>query len=192
MPPVAHAPVTWDPELAELRRRSGLAQRMGGEEKVERHHAQSKLTVRERMAHDLGLSIARLVDGSGGGGSVTTLETMRASFVPFNPAWEWVVANLSTVPVVSLCLGSVAGLGAARVVTSRYSVMVQGTSQLFVAGPPVVKRLGEDVDKETLGGSHSHTRNGAVDDEVESEVEAFARPSLPLVSPRERGRAPAA
>jgi acetyl-CoA carboxylase carboxyltransferase component len=85
------------------------------------------------------------------------------------------VANLATVPVVSCCLGSVAGLGAARVVTSHYSVMVKGTSQLFVAGPPVVARLGEDVDKETLGGSAIHTRNGAVDDEVATETEAFDR-----------------
>jgi acetyl-CoA carboxylase carboxyltransferase component len=129
----------------------------------------------ERMAHDLRLPIVRLVDGSGGGGSVKTLDQERRSFVPFNPGWEWVVANLSTVPVVSLCLGSVAGLGAARVVTSHYSVMVKETSHLFVAGPPVVKRLGEDVDKETLGGSAIHTRNGVVDDEAATEAEAIAR-----------------
>ena len=134
------------------------------------------------MAHDLRMPIVRLVDGSGGGGSVKSLETERRSFVPFNPGWEHVVANLATVPVVSCCLGSVAGLGAARVVTSHYSVMVKGTSQLFVAGPPVVARLGEDVDKETLGGSAIHTRNGAVDDEVATEAEAFARVApVPLV-----------
>jgi acetyl-CoA carboxylase carboxyltransferase component len=129
----------------------------------------------ERMAHDLRLPIVRLVDGSGGGGSVKSLETERRSFVPFNPGWDWVVENLSTVPVVALCLGSVAGLGAARVVTSHYSVMVRGTSQLFVAGPPVVARLGEHVDKEELGGSEIHTRNGVVDDAVDAEEEAFAR-----------------
>lgn len=135
-----------------------------------------KQVMAERMAHDLGLPMVRLVDGSGGGGSVKTLETERRSFVPFNPGWEWVVANLGQVPVVGLCLGSVAGLGAARVVTSHYSVMVKGTSQLFVAGPPVVNRLGiEEVDKEALGGSSVHTRNGTVDDEVASETEAFAR-----------------
>jgi len=242
--------VGWEPELEELARRTELARRMGGAEKVERHHAQGKLTVRERidalldertfhevgaltgratyddagglvdvmpanfvmgrgriddrpvvvggddftvrggaadasifqkqvhaerMAHDLRIPMVRLVDGSGGGGSVKSLETERRSFVPFNPGWEHVVANLATVPVVSCCLGSVAGLGAARVVTSHYSVMVKGTSQLFVAGPPVVARLGEDVDKETLGGSAIHTRNGAVDDEVATETEAFAR-----------------
>lgn len=241
----------WQPELHELARRTDLAHRMGGEEKLARHRDLGKLSVRERidalldpgtfheigaltgrgtydddgnlvdftpanfvmgrgriddrpvvvggddftvrggaadaaifqkqvhaerMAHDLRLPIVRCVDGSGGGGSVKTLETERRSFVPFNPGWDWVVANLSTVPTVSLCLGSVAGLGAARVVTSHYSVMVKETSHLFVAGPPVVNRLGvETVDKETLGGSSIHTRNGTVDDEVATEHDAFAR-----------------
>ena len=41
-------------------------------------------------------------------------------------------------PVVALALGSVAGLGAARVVASHYSLMVTRHSQIFVAGPPVV------------------------------------------------------
>src|SRR5258708_16044518 len=59
----------------------------------------------ERMAHDLRIPIVRLVDGSGGGGSVKSLGTERRSFAPFNPGWEHVVANLATVPVVSCCLG---------------------------------------------------------------------------------------
>src|SRR6476661_3139675 len=117
---------------------------MGGPEKVERHRAQGKLTVRERidaltgratydddgklvdvtpanfvmgrgrvddrpvvvggddftvrggaadasifqkqvhaerMAHDLRMPMVRLVDGSGGGGSVKSLETERRAFV---------------------------------------------------------------------------------------------------------------
>jgi acetyl-CoA carboxylase carboxyltransferase component len=53
--------------------------------------------------------------------------------------------------------------------------MVKGISQMFVAGPPVVARLGEHVTKEELGGTEIHAKNGAVDDEVESEDEAFAR-----------------
>jgi acetyl-CoA carboxylase carboxyltransferase component len=82
---------------------------------------------------------------------------------------------MSEIPVVGACMGSVAGLGAARVAASHFSVMVRGSSQLFVAGPPVVKRgLGEDVDKETLGGSHIHAHgSGAVDNETDSEEEAF-------------------
>src|SRR5438445_7562998 len=83
----------------------------------------------EQMANELRLPIVRLVDGTGGGGSVKSLETMGRSYVPHNPGWEWVVANLGAVPVVALALGSVAGLGAARVVSSPCPVMVRGTAQ---------------------------------------------------------------
>ena len=130
----------------------------------------------ELMARELRLPIVRLVDGTGGGGSVKTLDEMKRTYVPANPAWDVVVALLSEVPVVGACMGSVAGLGAARVVTSHFSVMVKGTSQLFVAGPPVVERgVGEVVTKEELGGAHIHAHeSGAVDNEVASEDEAFA------------------
>jgi acetyl-CoA carboxylase carboxyltransferase component len=131
----------------------------------------------ERMALELRLPIVRLVDGTGGGGSVKSLETTRRTYVPANPAMEIMTESLATVPVVSAALGPVAGLGAARVVLSHFSVMPRGTAQLFVAGPPVVRRgIGQDVDKETLGGSSIHTReSGAVDNEVASEDEAFAQ-----------------
>jgi acetyl-CoA carboxylase carboxyltransferase component len=45
---------------------------------------------------------------------------------------------------------------------------------MFIAGPPVVNRLGPQYDKNQLGGSEIHTRNGTVDDEVATEAEAFA------------------
>lgn len=134
-----------------------------------------KQEVAEQMARELRLPMIRLIDGSGGGGSVKTYEQTGFTYVPANPAWDDVVANLATVPVVSLALGSVAGLGAARVVTSHYSMIVKGTAQMFTAGPPVVKQIGEDLTKEELGGSSIHAKNGAVDDEVESEDEGFAR-----------------
>ncbi len=134
-----------------------------------------KQEVAEQMARELRLPIIRLIDGSGGGGSVKTYEQTGFTYVPANPAWDDVVANLATVPVVSLALGSVAGLGAARAVTSHYSMIVKGTAQMFIAGPPVVKQIGEDLTKEELGGSAIHTKNGAIDDEVESEAEGFAR-----------------
>jgi acetyl-CoA carboxylase carboxyltransferase component len=129
----------------------------------------------EQMANELRLPLVRLVDGTGGGGSVKTIETMGYTYVPANPAWDWVVANMGTLPVVALGLGSVAGLGAARLVSSHYSVMVEGISQMFIAGPPVVARAGQTLTKEELGGSEIHARAGAVDDVVATEAEAFAR-----------------
>ncbi|HEY8491506.1 MAG TPA: carboxyl transferase domain-containing protein [Dehalococcoidia bacterium] len=129
----------------------------------------------ERMARELRVPMVRLVDGTGGGGSVRTLGTLGRTYVPANPAWDTVVASLSEIPVVAAALGPVAGLGAARVVTSHFSVMVKDTSQLFVAGPPVVARgMGQEVTKEELGGSHIHVReSGAVDNEAEDEDDAF-------------------
>ena len=134
-----------------------------------------KLIQVEKMSNELRLPMVRLVDGTGGGGSVKTIEMAGRTYIPAVRGWDVVVDNLSTVPVVALALGSVAGLGAARVAASHYSVMVRETSQMFVAGPPVVARVGEDLDKNALGGSEIHTRNGAVDDEAESEADAFAR-----------------
>ncbi|MBI5948471.1 MAG: methylmalonyl-CoA carboxyltransferase [Chloroflexi bacterium] len=128
----------------------------------------------EKMAREMRLPIVRLVDGTGGGGSVRTLETMRATYVPANPAWSTVVEMLNEVPVVSAAMGSTAGLGAARVVTSHWSIIVKDTAQVFVAGPPVVARgMGETVTKEELGGAQIHYHNGVCDNLAEDEADAF-------------------
>jgi acetyl-CoA carboxylase carboxyltransferase component len=135
----------------------------------------AKQVMAEQLANEYRVPIVRLVDGTGGGGSIKSLEESGYTYIPANPGWEWVVANLATVPVVSLALGSVAGLGAARVVASHYSLMVRDISQVFVAGPPLVAHLGETVTKEELGGAHIHGHNGTVSDVVASEHEAFER-----------------
>ncbi len=135
-----------------------------------------KMVYAERMANELRVPLVRLVDGTGGGGSVKSLETMGFTYVPFIPGWDVATANLSEVPVVAAALGPVAGLGAARVVASHFSVIVRGTAQLFVAGPPVVAAaMGESPDKEELGGSRAQTRAGAVDNEAVDEDDALAQ-----------------
>ncbi len=241
--------MSWEADVAELRRRQAMALKMGGEDKVLKQTSRGKLTVRDRiarlvdpgsfreigglagkgaydengdlvevmpantvmgrgkvegrtimvqgddftvrggasdaaiagkqayaeqMALELRIPLVRLIDGTGGGGSVKMLEKDGRTYLPRNPGWDLVVANMGVVPVVALGLGPVAGLGAARLVTSHYSVMVKEMSQMFAAGPPVAKHVGEDVTKEELGGSWMHTRNGSVDDEVETEDEAIA------------------
>ncbi len=132
----------------------------------------------EGLALELRLPHVRLVDGMGGGGSVKTIETAGRTYIPQLGGWETVVAHLSVAPSVSLALGSVAGIGAARVATAHYSLIVRDTAQMMIAGPALVDwaKLG-DVSKEELGASRIHTRNGAIDDEVSSEAEAFERAS---------------
>jgi acetyl-CoA carboxylase carboxyltransferase component len=135
-----------------------------------------KMVYAERMANELRLPLVRLVDGTGGGGSVKSLEMMGHTYVPFIPGMELAVENLSVVPVAAAALGPVAGLGAARVVASHFSTIVRGTAQLFVAGPPVVAAaMGEAPDKEQLGGARAQTRAGAVDNEAADEEDALAQ-----------------
>jgi acetyl-CoA carboxylase carboxyltransferase component len=242
--------MSWKAELEELRRRQAMALELGGAQKVARHRANGRKTVRERIqaildpgsfeeigsvagfpeygpdgqlihftpanvvcgraringravfvtgddftvrggANDGGVRekfsfaetqarrwrvpLIRLVDGTGGGGSVKHLETLGRTYLPDVVQFTEVLAALSEIPVVALGLGSVAGMGAARVCASHYSLMVRDSSQLFAAGPPVVARTGEAVDKQTLGGTHIHARNGTIDDEVDSEEDAFER-----------------
>lgn len=133
-----------------------------------------KMVYAERLAHDLRFPLVRLVDGTGGGGSVKSLETMGFTYVPLVPGFDLTVANLSRVPVVAAALGPVAGLGAARVVASHFSTIVRARAQLFVAGPPVVAAaMGESPDKEELGGARTQTAAGAVDNEAADEDDAF-------------------
>ncbi len=138
-----------------------------------------KYQMPERMAAELRLPLIRLIEGSGGGGSVKTIETRGHANLPggigASSGLALCAMNMGLVPVVALGLGSVAGLGAARLAASHYSLMVKGSSAVFVAGPPVVERLGERRGKQELGGHEVQVAAGTVDDAVESEDAAFAR-----------------
>jgi acetyl-CoA carboxylase carboxyltransferase component len=76
--------------------------------------------------------------------------------------------------VISCALGPVAGLGAARLVTSHIAIGVRGIAQVFVAGPAVVEAgMGESTDKEQLGGIDMVARAGTLDLVVDDEEAAF-------------------
>src|ERR1043166_3150761 len=136
----------------------------------------AKPLMAEEMALDFRLPIIRVIEGSGGGGSVKTIETKGAANLPGgiggNRWYRYTTENMARVPVVGLGLGSGAGLGAARLAASHYSIMTKN-SAMFVAGPPVVKRLGQDLSKQELGGADIQTRAGGIDHAVETEEEAF-------------------
>ena len=135
----------------------------------------------ERMAQELRLPIVRIIEGSGGGGSVKTTETRGRTNLPGGLDGHWgrykyMADNMGIVPCVALALGSVAGLGAAFVAATHYSVMTKRTGAMFVAGPPVVARIGEksNLDKQQLGGWEIQCGAGAIDDAVDTEEQAFA------------------
>src|SRR3979411_3137204 len=78
----------------------------------------TKPLMAEEMAHDFRLPIVRMIEGSGGGGSVKPIETKGAANLPGGiggTRWYWyTTANMARVPVVGLGLGSVAGLRPGR------------------------------------------------------------------------------
>lgn len=136
----------------------------------------AKPLMAEQMANSFRLPIIRIIEGSGGGGSVKTIETKGAANLPGGvdgtQGFYFMTENLAHVPVVGLGLGSVAGLGAARLASTHYSVMTK-SSAMFVAGPPLVARLGQPLSKTELGGWEIQTRCGAIDHAVDTEEEAL-------------------
>lgn len=116
----------------------------------------------------------RLLDAAGG--SVRGFEAIGRTYLPDGNSFTLPdVQLLNTVPVVSAVMGSVAGLPAVNACMAHWNIMVEGTSQIFPGGPPVVKAaLGYDVTKEELGGPEIHTReSGCVDNLATSEEDAI-------------------
>ncbi len=67
------------------------------------------------------------------------------------------------VPQISVILGPCAGGAVYSPAITDFTVMVEGTSYMFVTGPGVVKTVThEDVDSEFLGGATTHTTRSGV------------------------------
>ncbi|MFT7648525.1 MAG: acetyl/propionyl-CoA carboxylase alpha subunit/acetyl-CoA carboxylase carboxyltransferase component [Candidatus Poriferisodalaceae bacterium] len=153
----------------------------------------------DQLSVELGIPSIRLLDGSSGGGSVAAMVPQQkkegdssakessgaikagrprvsgggGSFLPGHLGSTEYAAQLASVPVINMLLGSVVGIGAAKAVLGHFSVMVRDISQLFVAGPPVVSHaMSYEITKEDLGDWRIHCTNGSVDNLAESEDEA--------------------
>jgi len=127
----------------------------------------------EDLAHYYKMPLVNLIDGAGG----TVTSAKRRGFVVFPgvDGFERSVELLGEVPVASAVLGTAAGGPAGRAILSHFSVMVQGSSQIFAAGPPVVKRsLGQEITKEDLGGpAVAVNKAGSIHNAAATEDEAF-------------------
>jgi acetyl-CoA carboxylase carboxyltransferase component len=129
----------------------------------------------EDLAHNYRIPLVNLIDGSGG--SVTSAERRGYSVLPGIHGFEQSVRLLGEVPVASGVMGTAAGGPAGRAILSHFTVMVKNTSQVFAAGPPVVKRsLGQQITKEDLGGSKiAVDLAGTIDNVAETEEAAFSQ-----------------
>lgn len=173
--------VTPAPYVAGLARVDGRPVVLGGEDFTVRGGTTFGSTRRkggqggfvEDLAFHYRLPLINLIDGAGG--SVTSIKRRGHSVFPGVHGFERSVELLGAVPVASAVLGTAAGGPAGRAILSHFSVMVRDSSQIFAAGPPVVARsLGQEVDKERLGGTQvAVDKAGTIHNAANSEQEAF-------------------
>ena len=126
----------------------------------------------ERMALQRLVPLVCLYEGAGG--SVSEGGDMNPA--PVNFGWAALTELMAKVPVVAANLGTAAGWIAVQVGFSHFSVMTKN-SELFVAGPPLVKAaLDIDIDKHALGDYGIHVyQSGVVDNLAEDETGAFSQ-----------------
>ena len=79
------------------------------------------------------------------------------------------------IPQIAAIMGSCVAGGAYLPIMSDEALIVKKTGSIFLAGPYLVKAaIGEDVDKETLGGSNTQSNiSGVTDYEVETDQECL-------------------
>ena len=130
----------------------------------------------EELALTYKVPLVRLHEG--GGGSVAG-SAGKGNARPLGepvfatPRFRSIAQVLGEVPVATAALGAVAGMPAARLVASHFSVMAED-AQVLIAGPKVVARaLDENLTKEELGGAEVHSRSGVIDNVAATEEEAL-------------------
>ncbi len=132
----------------------------------------------EELALKYRIPLVRLHEGGGGsvtgsGGSAKKPKVPSGDPVFSKNRFQALAECLGVLPVATAALGPVAGLPAARLVASHFSVMTKD-SQVLIAGPAVVKRaLGIDISKEELGGPDIHLKSGTVDNIADNEEDAL-------------------
>ncbi|KAK8210589.1 propionyl-CoA carboxylase-like protein [Phyllosticta capitalensis] len=136
----------------------------------------AKTLYMEKLAVALQLPMIKLVDGSSGGGSVTTIMEQGYSYVPPMVGFDAVVQQLNMgIPNLGAVLGPAIGLGAARVTACHFSVMAADVGSLFNAGPKVVAKatFEEGLSPRQLGGPGMHCTNGTIDNLAANESDCF-------------------
>lgn len=126
----------------------------------------------DHLARQLRIPLVRLHEGAGGSvrTNVTSHSHKPLGGLPPSPNADL----LGMVPVAAGAMGACAGIVAARVAQTHFSVMVKDAAFLFAGGPPVVERaIGRRPSKEELGGWKVHAYSGLVDNVANDEADCL-------------------
>ncbi len=116
-----------------------------------------KITKVMDLALRTGMPLIGILDGGG-----ARIQEGVAGLTQFAEIFRRNVAASGVIPQISLILGPSAGGAVYSPALTDFVVMADGTSNMFITGPDVIRAVtGEDVGFEELGGGHTHnTRSG--------------------------------
>ena len=116
-----------------------------------------KITKIQDFALRTGVPLIGISDGGG-----ARIQEGVAALTQFAEMFRRNVAASSVIPQISIILGPSAGGAVYSPALTDFIVMADGTSQMFITGPDVIKSVtGENVTFEGLGGGQAHnTKSG--------------------------------
>lgn len=116
-----------------------------------------KITKVMDLALRTGVPLVGILDGGG-----ARIQEGVAGLTQFAEIFRRNVAASGVIPQISLILGPSAGGAVYSPALTDFIVMTDGTSNMFITGPDVIRAVtGEDVGFEELGGATTHnTRSG--------------------------------
>ncbi|MGM9753720.1 MAG: acyl-CoA carboxylase subunit beta [Candidatus Cryptobacteroides sp.] len=111
---------------------------------------------------DLALKTGAPVIGLNDSGGARIQEGID-SLAGYGELFERNILSSGVIPQISAIMGPCAGGAVYSPALTDFIFMVEGTSNMFLTGPSVVKsETGEDVDQESLGGAAVHSRKSGV------------------------------
>jgi len=120
-------------------------------------HGQKIAKVQD-FALKTGVPIIGISDGGG-----ARIQEGVAALTQFAEIFRRNVASSGVIPQISIILGPSAGGAVYSPALTDFIVMADGTSQMFITGPDVIKSVtGETVTFEELGGGHTHNVKSGV------------------------------
>jgi len=133
------------------------------------------------IARDNRIPYVSFVESAGadlrrGGGSDPGSEVRTAHFAETGRYFhDMAQLSKSGIPTICVVFGSATAGGAYQPGMSDYTIMIEGKSKAFLAGPPLVKMAtGEESDDESLGGARMHAEvSGLADYLAEDERDAI-------------------
>ncbi|MDF5757179.1 acyl-CoA carboxylase subunit beta [Spongiactinospora sp. TRM90649] len=104
------------------------------------------------LAESSGVPLISLNDGAG-----ARIQEGVTALAGYGGIFQRNVRMSGAIPQVSVMLGPCAGGAAYSPALTDFVFMVQGTSQMFITGPDVVKAVtGEEISQDALGGAQVH------------------------------------